>query len=106
VTTAYYADTPAGGTIVLLAIALFMAASSYSAMRDRIARRRHLEAERHEHEHGVNCGHPVVEHDNHVDYLHDGHRHAPHQGHYDEHDPHKTPDEHDPLTTYDGQVRH
>src|ERR1035437_10034151 len=35
VTTAYYADTPAGGTIVLLAIALFMAASSYSAMRDR-----------------------------------------------------------------------
>jgi len=112
VTTAYYADTPAGGTIVLLAIALFMAASSYSAMHDRIARRRHLEAERHEHEHGANCGHPVIEHDNHVDYLHDGHRHAPHQGHYDEHDPHKAPDEHkghdehDPLTTHDDPVRH
>jgi len=102
VTTAYYADTPAGGTIVLLAIALFMAASSYSAMHDRIARRRHLEAERHEHEHGANCGHSVIEHDNHVDYLHDGHRHAPHQGHYDEHDPHKTPHEHDPLTSHDG----
>ena len=102
VTTAYYADTPAGGTIVLLAIALFMAASSYSAMHDRIARRQHLEAERHEHEHGANCGHLVIEHDNHVDYLHDGHRHAPHQGHYDEHDPHKTPHEHDPLTSHDG----
>jgi len=106
VTTAYYADTRPGGTIVLLAIALFIAASSYGALRDRIARRRHLEAERHEHEHGVNCGHPMIEHDKHVDYLHDGHRHAPHQGHYDEHDPHKTPHEHDPLTTHDDPVRH
>ena len=86
VTTAYYADSPAGGTIVLLAIALFLAAASYGSLRDRLARRRHLEAERHEHEHGEGCGHPAMEHDDHVDYLHDGHRHAPHQGHYDEHD--------------------
>jgi zinc transport system permease protein len=86
VTTSYYADSPAGATIVLIAIALFLAAASYSSAHDRIARRRHLEAERHEHEHGPNCGHLVVEHDNHVDYLHDGHHHAPHQGHYDEHD--------------------
>jgi len=86
VTTSYYADSPAGATIVLIAIALFLAAATYSSVHDRIARRRHLEAERHEHEHGPNCGHLVVEHDNHVDYLHDGHHHAPHQGHYDEHD--------------------
>jgi zinc transport system permease protein len=26
-----------------------------------------------------------VPHDDHVDYLHDGHRHAAHEGHYDEH---------------------
>jgi len=97
VTTSFYADTPTGGTIVLLAIALFLAASSYSAMHNRIAGRRHLEAELHEHEHGPDCGHPAIEHDRHVDYLHDGHRHAPHEGHYDEHDP---------LKTHDDQVRH
>ena len=85
VTTSFYANTPTGGTIVLLAIALFLAASSYSAVHGRIAGRRHLEAERHEHEHGPDCGHPAIEHGSHVDYLHDGHRHAPHEGHYDEH---------------------
>ena len=86
VTMSYYLDTPAGGTIVLLAIALFLLAASYSSVHDRFARRRHLEAELHEHEHGPNCGHQSLEHNDHVDYLHDGHRHAPHQGHYDEHD--------------------
>lgn len=93
VTAAFYADTAPGGTIVLMAIALFMVAASYSALRVRITGRRHSEAERHEHEHGPNCGHPAIEHEHHVDYLHDGHRHAPHEGHYDEHDPRKTPDE-------------
>ncbi len=86
VTTSYYADSPAGATIVLMAIALFLAASTYSALRGRIARKRHLEAERHQHELGPDFCHPAVEHDQHLDYLHDGHRHAPHQGHYDEHD--------------------
>ena len=111
VTTSYYANTPPGGTIVLLAIALFLVASSYSALHGRIAGKRHLEAERHEHEHGADCGHPAVEHDDHVDYLHDGHRHAPHQGHYDEHDlALRGADEHpvDPnsLETHDDPVRH
>jgi zinc transport system permease protein len=114
VTTSYYADTPAGGTIVLLAIGLFLVASSYSALHGRIMGRRHLEAERHEHEHGPNCGHPAIEHDNHVDYLHDGHRHAPHEGHYDEHDlavrvahgAHEEPEQPDPLDTHDDPVRH
>ncbi len=39
----------------------------------------------HEHEHGPECGHPGVPHDDHLDYVHDGHRHAPHGSHYDEH---------------------
>ncbi|MEO8555075.1 MAG: metal ABC transporter permease [Actinomycetota bacterium] len=111
VTLSYYADTPAGGTIVLLAIALFLSAASYSTVRDRLARRRHLEAELHEHEHGENCGHPALEHNDHVDYLHDGHRHAPHQGHYDEHDialsaTHEHPASPNPADTRDDPPRH
>jgi zinc transport system permease protein len=39
----------------------------------------------HDHEHGDDCGHPAVRHGDHVDYVHDGHRHAPHGEHYDEH---------------------
>ncbi|MEI2713532.1 MAG: metal ABC transporter permease [Nocardioides sp.] len=39
----------------------------------------------HPHEHGPDCGHLAVPHDDHVDYVHDGHRHAPHGEHYDEH---------------------
>ena len=81
---------PSGGTIVLLAIALFLMAASHSALHDRIARRQHLEAEQHQHEHGANCGHPAIPHEHHVDYRHDGHRHAPHESHYDEHDLPKT----------------
>ena len=97
VTASFYADTAPGGTIVLLAIALFMMAASYNALSGRIRGRRHNEAEQHEHEHGPGCGHRAIEHDRHVDYLHDGHRHAPHEGHYDEHDP---------LKTHDESVRH
>ncbi len=41
--------------------------------------------ERHPHVHGVACGHEAVVHDDHVDFLHDGHRHAGHRDHYDEH---------------------
>jgi len=107
VTTSFYADTAPGGTIVLLAIALFMVAASYSALRGRILGKRHNEAERHEHEHGPECGHAAIEHDEHVDYLHDGHRHAPHEGHYDEHDDDEHDDDkHDPLRTRDEPVRH
>ncbi|MBT1017765.1 zinc transporter permease [Canibacter sp. lx-72] len=38
-----------------------------------------------DHEHGKTCGHKAVPHDDHIDYLHDGHRHAAHGDHYDEH---------------------
>ena len=93
VTASFYADTAPGGTIVLLAIALFLLAASYSALRGRITGRRHKEAEQHEHEHGLHCGHPAIEHEHHLDYLHDGHRHAPHEGHYDEHNPLQPQDE-------------
>jgi zinc transport system permease protein len=118
VVTSFYANTPSGGTIVLLAIALFLAASSYSTVRRRVTGRRHLEAERHEHEHGPDCGHPAIEHNHHVDYLHDGHRHAPHQGHYDEHDlalreshehpreSQEPPADSNTVDTHDDQVRH
>lgn len=86
VVVSYEADTPSGGTIVVLAILVFVCVSVGTALLGRIRARRHDEAEVHPHEHGPTCGHPVVAHDGHVDYLHDGHRHAPHEGHYDEHD--------------------
>jgi hypothetical protein len=39
----------------------------------------------HSHQHGPGCGHTAVQHDDHVDYLHDGHLHHPHDDHVDEH---------------------
>ena len=81
----YAAETPSGGTIVLLAVAAFVTASVVTTVVARLRRAAHDRAERHDHEHGPDCGHPAVEHDDHVDYLHDGHRHAAHEGHYDEH---------------------
>lgn len=38
-----------------------------------------------EHQHGEGCGHEAVQHEDHVDYVHDGHQHAEHGDHYDEH---------------------
>lgn len=84
----YAADTPSGGTIVLLAIGFFLLATAGEAVTGRVRARRHARAEVHAHEHGPDCGHPAVPHGRHVDYLHDGHRHAPHEGHYDEHEGH------------------
>jgi zinc transport system permease protein len=81
----YYADTPSGGTIVLLAIAVFLVAVVVVQVRARLARRLAPRVGYHPHEHGEECGHPAVPHGDHVDYLHDGDRHAPHVGHYHEH---------------------
>jgi zinc transport system permease protein len=84
--TSFYASTPSGGTIVLFAVGVFLVVAVGVAVRDGLARRRHQRAEGHtEHEHGPDCGHPAVTHQDHVDYLHAGHRHAQHAGHYDEH---------------------
>jgi len=89
----YYAGTPSGGTIVLLAIALFLVVTSGVAVREVTARRRHRRRvdmhAAHPHEHGDGCGHAPVPHGDHVDYDHDGHLHAAHRTgtgvHYDEH---------------------
>jgi zinc transport system permease protein len=81
----YYADTPSGGTIVLLAIGVFLLASLASSVRHAVHARTHHDAQEHRHEHGPDCGHEAVPHGDHVDYVHDGHRHAAHGGHYDDH---------------------
>lgn len=81
----YYADTPSGGTIVLLAIAVFLLASLASAARHALHARGHHDVREHRHEHGERCGHEAVPHGDHVDYVHDGHRHAAHGAHYDDH---------------------
>lgn len=84
VVVSYHADLPSGGTIVLAAIAVFLLAVAGSGVAAAL-RRPHVEAEEHLHDHGPGCGHPAVVHGDHVDYVHDGHRHAPHGDHYDEH---------------------
>jgi zinc transport system permease protein len=96
----YYVDVAPGASIVVVAILGFVAVSLGSGL---LARRRtaavdhvvegelgvHVLAdhagERHEHVHDEECGHPAVRHGDHVDYLHEGHRHAVHADHYDEH---------------------
>lgn len=84
-TLSFYADTPSGATIVLLAIGVFLVAVLAAAVRRAVHTRGRHHVEPHEHEHGPQCGHPAVPHGDHVDYLHDGHRHAAHNGHYDDH---------------------
>jgi hypothetical protein len=41
--------------------------------------------QKHEHTHGMGCGHTSIRHEGHVDYLHDGHLHHVHAGKVDEH---------------------
>lgn len=90
VLASYSLETPSGGTIVLVAIAIFLAVTTGSSILARTRLARHVAAERHPHEHGPDCGHPAVPHGDHVDYVHDGHHHAPHGDHYDEHAAHET----------------
>ncbi len=97
----FYADTAPGALIVVLAIAVFMISWPVSVL---LRRRRnamivpepvddedelampHVTAESgHPHEHGPSCGHPRVQHGDHEDFIHEGHRHAVHADHYDEH---------------------
>jgi len=46
---------------------------------------RHHDHSDHDHVHGAGCGHHALQHDDHIDYLHDGHWHSEQAGHYDEH---------------------
>lgn len=85
VLVSYPMNTPSGGTIVLLAVGLFILVASGASVAQRLHRTRHDLAESHEHEHGPACGHESIAHGDHVDYVHDGHLHAAHEGHYDEH---------------------
>jgi len=91
-----YVDVPPGSTIVLVALAGFALTAPVGVW---LGKRRQAMVpyempeppaeqaveEPHGHQHGPGCGHLAIEHGDHVDYIHDGHRHAVHGGHYDEH---------------------
>ena len=99
-----FVEVAPGATIVLIALAGFVAAYPVGLL---LRRRRRIRMpfvemaagpaelvaanahtavpEDHAHQHGPACGHRAVEHGDHVDYVHDGHRHAAHGSHYDEH---------------------
>jgi len=101
VTFSAYVNVAPGATIVLIALAGFVLAWPVGlALRSRrraaapfleqhddfaIGAEHTVVPEEHGHRHGSECGHPAVPHGDHVDYVHDGHRHAVHGGHYDEH---------------------
>ncbi len=105
VVVSYPLNTPSGGSIVLLSVAIFVVVAAGTGLRARMRGRQHSVAEVHPHEHGAECGHPAIPHGDHVDYVHDGHRHAAHEGHYDEHGqgdgppPPSEPDRHDDTMT-------
>jgi zinc transport system permease protein len=94
---AFYVDVAPGASIVVIALAGFALAWPVGTALRRLREARangedprlgdaHVTAaEKHPHEHGEECGHPAVEHEDHTDYLHDGHLHAQHGAHYDEH---------------------
>src|SRR6478752_4494361 len=91
----FHAQVAPGPTIVLLALAGFMVTWPLGVfLRSRQRLRapfppghpaEHEATADHPPEHGPTCGHVAVPHEDHVDYVHDGHRHAPHGTHYDEH---------------------
>jgi zinc transport system permease protein len=95
----FWIDAAPGAFIVLLAIGVFMLSWPISYL----LRRRyaadvlpepvdddelvspHTVTENHPHRHAPGCGHPAVQHGDHTDFIHEGHRHAAHADHYDEH---------------------
>ena len=90
----FHATVAPGPTIVLLSLTGFAVTWPVGAWVRRRARLRapfpplpapDHEPTEHAHQHGKDCGHPAVQHGDHVDYVHDGHRHAEHGAHYDEH---------------------
>jgi zinc transport system permease protein len=91
----YHARVAPGPTIVLLSLAGFVLAWPIGAWLrhrkrltmpfDPIDPGQHEVISSHPHVHGEDCGHVAVQHGDHVDYVHDGHRHAFHGEHYDEH---------------------
>ena len=88
VVVSYCAETPSGGTIVLLAVGAFLVASAARPSPPGRAARRTPGRSGTTTSTGPTAATPPLEHGDHVDYLHDGHRHAAHEGHYDEHGEH------------------
>ena len=43
----------------------------------------HQPLQSHPHDHGAGCGHPAIQHRDHLDYLHDGDAHRVHDDHVD-----------------------
>lgn len=102
IVTSYHADVAPGATIVVLALAGFVVAAAIGTL---IRRRHgraaplpdeepevglpapepHVVSAGHQHAHNQQCGHKAVQHGDHVDYVHDGHLHAAHADHWDEH---------------------
>ena len=89
----YYLDSASGATIVVLAIIVFIATLPVGSIMER-RRRSQVVAEDDEpvferaepHDSMAEAAqHAAILHGDHVDYLHDGHRHAPHGDHFDEH---------------------
>ena len=93
VVASYYLDTATGATIVVLGVIVFVGTLPVNSVLERHRRANRLEAdeerifERAEPHDSLSDAHlhPAVLHGDHVDYLHDGHRHAPHGDHFDEH---------------------
>jgi zinc transport system permease protein len=90
----FHATVAPGPTIVLLSLAGFAVTWPIGVWVRRRARLREPfpavpapehEPTEHSHQHGPECGHRGIPHGDHVDYVHDGHRHAEHGAHYDEH---------------------
>nr|WP_028709389.1 metal ABC transporter permease [Propionicicella superfundia] len=92
----YWLNAAPGATIVIMAIAFFALSWPVGTLlaRRRAPVREIAEPEElphtttpvpHPHVHSDTCGHVMVHHDDHVDFIHDGHRHAAHLDHYDEH---------------------
>jgi zinc transport system permease protein len=93
----YYVDVAPGASIVVASLLGFVLAWPAGSLLRRRRNARsvngedprvtgaHVPTEQHPHQHDPECGHPTVEHGDHTDYLHDGHLHAAHGRHYDEH---------------------
>ncbi|WP_220486410.1 metal ABC transporter permease [Tessaracoccus sp. MC1865] len=91
----FYLDTATGATIVVTSIALLGVSWLVGGKLKRSNRfipyvedhgqHPHERAENHDDRHARQPGVQVIQHGDHLDFVHDGHRHARHGDHYDEH---------------------
>lgn len=91
----FYLDTATGATIVVTSIVILgigwliggqvRRAHRFVPFVEDHGTRTHQPAENHDDSHAHASGVRIIQHGDHVDYVHDGHRHALHGDHYDEH---------------------